>query len=107
VSDKVKELNTDNFDEVIGANKIVVVDFWAPWCGPCKAIAPIIDELAEAYGAEVTFAKVNTDSCESIAQAQGIRSLPTIRIFKDGAAATQSVGMATRAAIEDMIDEQL
>ena len=107
MSDRVKELSADNFDEVIGSNKIVVVDFWAPWCGPCKAIAPIIDELAEAYGAEITFAKVNTDAYESIAQAQGIRSLPTIRIFKDGTAATQSVGMVTRQALEDLIDEQL
>ena len=107
MSDKVKELNADNFDEVISANKIVVVDFWAPWCGPCKAIAPIIDDLAESYGADIVFAKVNTDACESVAQSQGIRSLPTIRIFKDGAAVNQSVGMITRAALEDLIDEQL
>ena len=107
VSTNVAELNDENFDEAIKANALLVVDFWASWCGPCTAIAPIFQDLADHYGDDVKFAKVDTDANESTARDHGIRSLPTVRIYKDGVAVAERIGMSNRQQFIDLVDEHI
>jgi len=101
------ELNKSNFDEVIKNNKVVMVDFWAPWCGPCRMIAPIIDELAQEYEGKAVIAKVNTDEEQDIAIQYGIRSIPTILFFKDGELVDQMVGAASKDVFKQKLDALL
>lgn len=90
------ELDENNFDAAISASVPVVVDFWAPWCGPCKAIAPILDELAIELGDAVKICKVNVDNNKDIAGKFEIRAIPTILIFKNGKLADTIVGLASK-----------
>ena len=96
------ELNSSNFDSTI-ANGVTVVDFWAPWCGPCRMVAPIIEELASEYSGRANVGKVNTDENQDIAIRFGIRSIPTIMFFKDG----QQVDMVIGAVSKDVFVEKL
>ena len=77
------EMNEDNFNDLITKNEIVLVDFWAEWCGPCKAFGPIFEKVAEAHP-EATFAKVDTEAQQELAGAFGIRSIPTLGVFRQG-----------------------
>ena len=90
---KYVELTDDNFEASV-AEGVSLVDFWAPWCGPCRMIAPIIEELAEDFEGKATIAKVNTDEEQNVAVKYGIRSIPTLLIFKDGEVVDQMVGAA-------------
>ena len=103
---KYVELNSSNFDSTI-ANGVTLVDFWAPWCGPCRMIAPIIEELAEDFEGKATIAKVNTDEEQDIAIRYGIRSIPTLLFFKDGEIADQMIGAAGKQVIADKLDALL
>ncbi len=103
---KYVELNASNFDETI-KNGVVMVDFWAPWCGPCRMIAPIIDERAEEYEGKATIAKVNTDEEQDIAIRYGIRSIPTILFFKDGELVDQMIGAASKDVFKQKLDALL
>lgn len=97
MSDKITELDSSNFDSTVaGGSAPVVVDFWAPWCGPCKAIAPILEELADELGDAVKICKVNVDNNSEIASKYEIRAIPTILIFKDGAIADTIVGLTSK-----------
>ena len=97
MSDKITELDSSNFDSAVSdASVPVVVDFWAPWCGPCKAIAPILDELAEELGDSHKICKVNVDNNSDIAGKFEIRAIPTILLFKDGQVAENIVGLVTK-----------
>lgn len=94
------ELNDDNFDEFVSKNGVAVVDFWAAWCGPCRMIAPIINELAKKYAGKVAFGKLNVDESPRTAARFNIMSIPTLLFFKDGRIIDAIVGAAPKSYIE-------
>jgi thioredoxin 1 len=96
----VLELNGVTFDEAVKNNPSLVVDCWAPWCGPCRMMSPVIDELAEGYKGKVTFAKVNTDENQDIASRYQVMAIPTLLFFKDGKLAERKVGALPKKALE-------
>jgi thioredoxin 1 len=100
---KYVELTSSNFDETVKEG-VTLVDFWAPWCGPCRMIAPVIEELAEEYEGKATIAKVNTDEEQDLAVKFGIRSIPSILFFKDGQVVDQMVGAASKQAFAEKLD---
>jgi len=100
---KYVELNSSNFDETVKEG-VTLVDFWAPWCGPCRMIAPVIEELAAEYEGKATIAKVNTDEEQELAVKFGIRSIPSILFFKDGQVVDQMVGAASKQAFAEKLD---
>jgi thioredoxin 1 len=107
-SDKIINLTTDSFKEVITSSTTpVLVDFWAPWCGPCKAIAPILDELAEEFAGKLRVAKVNIDDNDTVAAEYSIRAIPTMLLFKGGQVVDQYVGMVPKATLKDKITAKL
>ncbi|QID32828.1 thioredoxin [Pampinifervens florentissimum] len=93
--------------EVINSDKPVVVDFWAPWCGPCRIIAPIVEELAMEMGDRVKFGKLNTDENPNIAMRYGIRAIPTIMLFKNGEVVDTRIGVQPKEALRQMINSHL
>ncbi len=103
---KYLELTAANFDETVKEG-VSLVDFWAPWCGPCRMIAPVIEELAEAFDGTAKICKVNTDEEQDVAVKYGIRSIPTILFFKDGEMVDQMVGAASKQAFEEKINSLL
>jgi len=101
-------LGDDNFEqEVIKSDKPVLVDFWAPWCGPCRAIGPIIEELAEGYKDSVKVAKINVDDNPKTATIYGVMSIPTIVLFKDGNVLEKLVGLVPKGRLEELIRKGL
>lgn len=105
---KLQVVDEKNFDEVVVESKLpVLVDFWAPWCSPCQAIAPIVDELAEEYTGKVNFAKLNVDEAPGIPQRYGIHSIPTLIVFKEGKPMQQVVGMKPKKDLKEVLDQVL
>ncbi|MBM32475.1 MAG: thioredoxin [Chloroflexi bacterium] len=103
-----KKVTDQNFNqEVIESSKPVLVDFWAEWCGPCKMIAPSLEELANDYKDTIDVVKLNVDENPTTASSFSIRSIPTLLIFKDGAPVSQIVGAVPKSAIKSKIDEIL
>jgi thioredoxin 1 len=100
------ELTNENFDATV-ASGVTMVDFWAPWCGPCRMIAPVIEELAADFEGKATIAKVNTDEQQELAVKFGIRSIPSILFFKDGEVVDQMVGAASKEAFAEKINALL
>jgi thioredoxin 1 len=98
MSDKVKELNAANFDNAI-ASGTVLVDFWAPWCGPCKMQGPILDKVADKIGDKAVIAKVNVDESPALAAKFGVRSIPTLILFKNGEKVNDFIGVQQEAAL--------
>jgi thioredoxin 1 len=94
-------------DVVIEAKMPVLVDFWAPWCAPCRGIAPMVDELAGEYSGRVGFAKVNVDENPRVATEYGIRSIPTLLLFKEGKPVKQIVGLRPKAELKKHLDDVL
>ena len=105
-SEAIVELNDSSFDtEVINSDKPVLVDFWAPWCGPCKALAPVIDEISTDFADKVKVGKVNVDDNPEISMKFGIRSIPTLIVFKDGEVLDQIIGAVPKSEIEKALEK--
>ena len=103
-----KEFTSDNFDaEVIKSDKPVLVDFWAEWCGPCRQIAPTVDEVATEYEGRAIVGKVNVDHHPSIASEYGIRSIPSLLVFSDGKVQQQIVGAVEKGELTEALDKLL
>jgi thioredoxin 1 len=98
---------TGELKSLLAGDQPVVVDFWAEWCGPCRMIAPLVDELAETYKGQVIIGKVNVDENDELAVEYGIRNIPTLLFFKNGLLAEKHVGAITKAALEEKIKSLL
>lgn len=107
-SELIKHISDATFEaEVLQAGKPVLVDYWAEWCGPCKMIAPILDEVSVSYKDKLQITKMNVDENRDIPAKFGIRGIPTLMIFKDGALAATKVGAMSKAQLTAFIDQQL
>ncbi len=107
-SELIKQLTDASFDaDVLKASTPVLVDYWAEWCGPCKMIAPILDEVAGTYQGRLTVAKMNVDDNREVPAKFGIRGIPTLMLFKNGQLAATKVGALSKAQLTAFIDEQL
>ena len=106
MAEGVLEINDSNFNsEVLESDIPVLVDFWAPWCGPCKAIAPTVEGLAKTYEGKIKFAKCNVDDNPVTPSKYGIRAIPTLIFFKDGNVADQITGMVAKAKLEEALNK--
>ena len=102
------EINDSNFkSEVIDSEMPVLVDFWAPWCGPCRMVAPVLEEIAKEYDEKVKVVKLNVDESPNTATEFGVRSIPTLILFKDGKVFDQTIGVQPKENLKQIIDRSL
>ena len=105
MSENVKEITSLNFiDELLNSDTPVLVDFWAEWCGPCRAIGPVVDEIANDYNGKVSVGKLNVDNENQLAMEYGVRSIPALLIFNNGTVVNQIVGAVPKNRITDILD---
>lgn len=100
-------ITDQNFAQVIASAPVVLIDFWAPWCGPCRTLSPIVEEIAKDYEGRAVVAKCNVDECEDVPMNLGIRSIPTLIYFKDGQIADRTVGAMPKTAIAEKLEALL
>ena len=106
--EKVVHLSDDSFEKEVTQSAVpVLVDFWASWCAPCKAISPVIDQLAEAFDGKVKICKINVDDCQKTPSQFGVRGIPTLILFKDGKVVDQVVGVVPKHQLEGMLNKAL
>lgn len=102
----IKQLDTTNFDsDVLASEKPALVDFWAPWCGPCRLVGPTIENVSEQFGASVTVGKLNVDDSPDLANDYGITAIPSVLVFKDGKVVDRLVGVQPLAAYESALKQ--
>jgi thioredoxin 1 len=107
-NDKIVEITSSNFDSVVkNSDTPVLVDFWASWCGPCRAVAPTLDELADEMDGKVTIGKVNVDDQQQLASQFGVSSIPSFFLFKNGEVADRMMGAMPKAAFEQFISRNI
>lgn len=102
-----KEIMTADFDSFIHQDKPVLVDFWAPWCGPCRMLAPVLEEVSQQYAGQVEVGKVDVDKCPELAQQFRVMNIPTLILFKGGKPIETKLGYQPKAALEDLIKKAL
>ena len=108
VSDNIVHTSDSDFDkDVVNADKPVLLDFWAEWCGPCKMIAPLLDSIAEDYGDKLTVVKLNIDENPQTPPKYNVRGIPTLLLFRDGSVTAQQVGAVSKAQLESFLDSHL
>ena len=108
MSDSVLHVTDSNFDEmVLKADLPILVDYWAEWCGPCKMIAPVLDEIAKEYQGKISVAKLNIDDNSATPAHYGVRGIPTLMLFKDGDVEATKVGALTKSQLAQFIDENI
>ena len=101
------ELNKENFTETVGSNKPVLVDYWAEWCGPCKMVAPILEEVASDMSDKLTVGKVDVDENQELAAQLNIMSIPTLVLFKDGEVVDQAIGALSMSQLLSFLEQHL
>lgn len=104
----IKEIMDSNFEaEVVSSDEAVLVDFWAPWCGPCKMLGPVLEDLEKDYNGKVKFVKINVDNNPVVSQKFRVSSIPTVMVFKNGSTVDTMVGFRPKAAVKELLDKHI